>query len=205
MRRALGVLLAWFARLWVATLRVTVHGAGGLAAPERGPWVLAFFHGTQLLLHGLGRSRRTCVMVSHSRDGDLQASALSTLGFEVVRGSSSRGGARALRAMVHRLREPRTDAVFAVDGPRGPYGSVKPGVLAAARQSGARVVPAGAAARRAWVLSRAWDRFVLPWPFTSVHIVLGEPLDAAPDAGDQLGRTIAECNRIACDLAGVQQ
>ena len=203
MRRGVGVLLAWFARLWLATLRVTVHGAGGLDAPERGPWVLTFFHGTQLLLHGLGRSRRTCVMVSHSRDGDLQAAALSTLGFEVVRGSSSRGGARALRAMVHRLREPGTDAVFAVDGPRGPYGSVKPGALAAARRSGARVVPAGAAARHAWVLSRAWDRFVLPWPFSSVHIVLGEPFDGAPDANDRLGRTIAECNRLACELAGV--
>jgi len=200
--RRLGVLLAWLARLWIATLRITIHGGAGLDAPERGARVLAFFHGTQLLLHGLARRRRTCVMVSRSRDGDLQAAALRTLGFEVIRGSSSRGGARALAEMVHRLREPSTDAVFAVDGPRGPHGSVKPGALLAANRSGALVVPAGAAARRSWILARAWDRFVLPFPFTAVHIVIGEPIaEQGPDTCTRLAEAIAECNRRASALA----
>jgi lysophospholipid acyltransferase (LPLAT)-like uncharacterized protein len=190
----MGALLALVARMWLATVRVRVHGAEMLEG--EGAAVLAFFHGTQLLLHKLRRRKRTCVMVSHSKDGELQAAALRTLGFDVVRGSSSRGGARALAAMVHKLREPDTDAVFAVDGPRGPYGVVKPGALALAEKSGARIIPAGAAARRRVVLARAWDRFVLPLPFTRVDIVLGAPI-AATDGPEALAHAIAECNQSA--------
>jgi lysophospholipid acyltransferase (LPLAT)-like uncharacterized protein len=194
-RKLLGIILAWSARAWLATVRVRVHGADALAL--EGGAVLAFFHGTQLLLHKLHRRGRTCVMVSHSRDGELQAAALAALGFDVVRGSSSRGGARALAAMVHKLREPGTDAVFAVDGPRGPYGVVKPGALALARSANARVIPAGAAARRKVVLERAWDRFVLPLPFTRVDIVLGTPLAEPDERG--LAHAIAECNQLALE------
>lgn len=189
------MLVALVARAWIATLRFRVHNASVL---ERdGARVLAFFHGTQMMMHGLVRSRarRTCVMVSHSRDGEIQAAALATLGFHVVRGSSSRGAARALASIVKRLREPRTDAVFAVDGPRGPYGVAKPGALTAASRAHAIVIPAGAAASRAWTLARAWDRFVLPRPFSRVEIVLGAPLDHADT--NALSRAIAECNQIA--------
>jgi lysophospholipid acyltransferase (LPLAT)-like uncharacterized protein len=198
-RQILGTLLALALRAWLVTVRVRVHGAEVLSRdsdPGAGA-VLAFFHGTQLLLHKLGRRGRTCVMVSHSKDGELQAAALATLGFEVVRGSSSRGGARALAAMVRRLREPGTDAVFAVDGPRGPYGVVKPGAIALARGARVRVIPSGAAAKRCVVLERAWDRFVLPWPFTRVDIFLGDPVDLREGAEDRLARAIAECNQFA--------
>ena len=191
--------------MWIATLRVRVHGRDALDNAS-GARVLAFFHGTQLMLHAIDRGpgaaktrggglpRRTCVMVSHSRDGGLQAAALTHLGFDVVRGSSSRGGTRALASMVHKLRQPQTDAVFAVDGPRGPYGVVKRGALVAAKTAGACVIPAGAAARRALVLDRAWDRFVLPWPFTRVDIVLGTPVSLGTDAETRLERAIEECN-----------
>ncbi len=197
---AIGVLAAWLVRAWIATLRVRVHGAELLDAPH-GARVLAFFHGTQLLLHAIGRRRRTCVMVSHSRDGSIQAAALETLGFDVVRGSSSRGGMRALASMVHKLRQPQTDAVFAVDGPRGPYGVVKPGVLVAAENAGAHVIPAGAAAKRGLVLERAWDRFVLPYPFTRVDIVLGAPVKLGEGAGARLANAISECNDSAAARA----
>ena len=196
LRTSVGVLGACVARLWLASLRVRVHG-GSVLEGRRGPHVLAFFHGTQLMLHGLGRRRRTCVMVSRSRDGDLQAAALGLLGFDVVRGSSSRGGTRALAAIVRRLRQPDTDAVFAVDGPRGPYGVVKPGVLVAAEHAGASIIPAGAAARRRLVLERAWDRFVLPLPFTRVEIVLGPPFDLGADGPLRLELAIAACNEAA--------
>jgi lysophospholipid acyltransferase (LPLAT)-like uncharacterized protein len=195
-RRAVGVVAAWVAGVWVASLRVRVHGEALERLEGRGR-VLAFFHGTQLMLHALRRRRATCVMVSHSRDGELQAAALATLGFDVVRGSSSRGGVRALAEMVRRLRQPRTDAVFAVDGPRGPYGVVKRGALVAAERAGACIIPAGAAARRRVVLARAWDRFVLPWPFTRVEIVLGAPISLGEGADARLAQAIAECNARA--------
>ena len=173
-RAVLGAMLGVVARVWLSTLRVSVevHPSLALAASDR-PWVLAFLHGKQWPLLAWRRRRPTVVIVSLSRDGDLQSRALSVLGFTVVRGSSSRGGARALAALVRRLRTGGHDAAFAVDGPRGPYGVPKPGVLLAARRAGALVVPMGSAVRGAKIFARAWDRFALAWPFARVSVVLG--------------------------------
>lgn len=181
-RVLLGLVLGVVARLWLATLRVRLEVHPELARVADVPWVLAFFHGTQWPLLAWKRRRRTVVMVSHSDDGAMQARALSVLGFDVVRGSSSRGGARGLAALVKRMRAGE-DAAFAVDGPRGPYGVAKPGALVAARRTGAVLVPMGSAVRAGWgrrkVFTRAWDRFVLAWPFAEVAIVLGAPLAPA--------------------------
>ncbi len=113
-------------------------------------------------------------MVSHSRDGSLQSGILSRLGLTVVRGSSSRGGAQGLRGVVRCLRI-GSDGAFAVDGPRGPSGVIKDGVLTAARLSGAVVVPVTFSASPAWVFRRSWDGYTLPLPFARVAIVAGEP------------------------------
>ncbi|AKV02050.1 putative lipoprotein [Labilithrix luteola] len=177
-----GLLLGLLARVWLATLRLRLEIHPELEAVRDVPWVLSFFHGTQWPLLAWRRRRRTVVLVSLSKDGDIQARALGMLGMSVVRGSSSRGGARGLAALVRRLRAGATDAAFAVDGPRGPYGTVKPGASMAAKRAGGVLVPMGSAAMRAKVFTRAWDRFVLAWPFSTVSVVLGPPLDA--DAGD---------------------
>lgn len=185
-------MLGIVARLWIATLRVRVVESPALASLRERRWVLAFFHGTQFALHALARRRATAVMVSRSKDGEIQAAALGLLGFTIVRGSSSRGAAGALAAMVRHV-ERGGDAVFAVDGPRGPYGVAKPGAAAVAQRGDAVLIPAGCAAARAWVLTRAWDRFALPVPFSRVVIVLGAPV-SAPEA---LSEVIAECNEEA--------
>jgi len=176
MRAALGVLLGVVARLWLLTLRLTVLTSRELDAQRDKPWVLSFFHGTQFGLLAWKRRRETVVLVSHSRDGALQARALGLLGMVVTRGSSSRGGATGLRSLITRAREGERDVAFAVDGPRGPYGVAKPGALAAARALGAVIVPMGVYARNKVVLSRAWDKFQLPLPFSRVTVVLGAPL-----------------------------
>ena len=196
MRAVLGLLLGVVARLWLATLRVRLEVHPSLAEHAGMPWVLAFFHGTQWPLLAWRRRRPTLVMVSHSADGAMQARALGLLGFVVVRGSSSRGGARALSAIVRRLRRGDVDAAFAVDGPRGPYGEVKPGAALAAERSGGVVVPMGSAVRGGKTFHRAWDRFVLAWPFSEVAVVLGEPL--APKAPpESLAAAIRDMNRQA--------
>lgn len=171
-----GSVLGWVARLWLATLRVRLEIHPDLARYTDVPWVLVFFHGTQWPLLAWKRRRPTLVMVSHSRDGTLQAHALGSLGFLVVRGSSSRGGARGLAAMLRRLRRGDVDAAFAVDGPRGPCGTVKPGAALAAARSGGVIVPMGSAITRGITFARAWDRFALAWPFSRVAVVLGPPL-----------------------------
>jgi lysophospholipid acyltransferase (LPLAT)-like uncharacterized protein len=183
-RAVLGVLLGLVARLWLATLRVRVLVDPALAAAASRPWVLAFWHGTQWPLLAWRRRRPTVVLVSLSGDGAMQARALALQGLRVVRGSSSRGGMRGLAALVRVMRRDGADAAFAVDGPRGPLGVVKGGVVLAARATGAVVVPMAGAVRRGVVLRRTWDRFAIAWPFTRVDVALGAPIE--PDGeGDE--------------------
>jgi lysophospholipid acyltransferase (LPLAT)-like uncharacterized protein len=181
LRAALGVVVGLVARLWLATLRVRLEIDPALAGVRERPWVYAFFHGTQWPLLAYRRPRATVVLVSLSRDGTLQSRALALQGFRVVRGSSSRGGARGLAALVRVMRRERADAAFAVDGPKGPYGVVKGGALAAARAVGGVLVPMGGSVERGLVLRRAWDRFQIAWPFSRVTVRLGAPIDPSED------------------------
>src|SRR5512140_2172997 len=200
MRALMGILLGVVARLWLATLRVRVVSDPALAAVADRPWVLAFLHGTQWPLLAWRRRGATVVLVSLSADGAMQARALRLQGLSVVRGSSSRGGARGLAALVRAMKRGRADAAFAVDGPRGPYGVVKPGALLAARATGAVLVPMGSAMTRGLVLRRAWDRFALAWPFTRVTVVLGAPIEPTDDdAQPRLQAALAAVNDRAAD------
>ena len=196
-RSALGFVLGLVAALWLKTLRVRISTDPRLQA-EEGAWVLSFFHGTQFPLLAWRRRGPTVVMVSHSRDGAMQARALGLLGFTIVRGSSSRGGVRGLAALIRAMKRGCADAAFAVDGPRGPYGKVKEGALLAARSTGGVLVPMGSASARAWIASRAWDKFALPLPFSRVQVVLGAPLRAA--TAEELETAIATANETARNL-----
>ncbi len=203
LRALLGILLGIVARAWLWTLRLELEVDPALEGARDRPWVLSFFHGTQWPLLAWRRRRPTLVMVSHSADGQLQARALGLLGFLVVRGSSSRGGARGLAAIVRGLKRQSTDAAFAVDGPRGPYGVAKAGALVAARGSGGVLVPMGSAIRSGKTFTRAWDRFALAWPFSRVAVVLGPPLDGAAADVDSLAVAIRDANdRARGILAG---
>lgn len=194
-RSVVGFLLGILARLWLATLRVRVVLHPALEAYGDTPWVFAFFHGTQWPLLAWKRRKRTAVMVSHSRDGAMQARALGILGFEIVRGSSSRGGARGLASLIRRIRR-GADAAFAVDGPKGPYGVAKPGALVAAKATRAMIVPMGSAVAHGRIFDRAWDRFVLAWPFSRAVVVLGPPVD--PSIGPaEVSRAVWDANRQA--------
>ena len=185
-----GFLLGLLARVWLATLRVEVEIDPALRDRNE-PWVLSFFHGKQWPLLAWKRRRLTAVMVSLSKDGAMQARALSFLGFSIVRGSSSRGGARGLAGLMRALKK-GCDVAFAVDGPRGPYGVPKPGAALAAERAGALLVPMGSAMKSGRVFGRAWDRFALAWPFTRVAVVLG-----APTSGAELASAIEAANARA--------
>ena len=196
--RPLAILLGWVvgcvARVWLSTLRVHVAYDPALEGVRDRPWVLAFWHGTQWPLLAWPRRRRTIVLVSWSRDGALQARALAAQGLCVVRGSSSRGGARGLAALVAAMRQGGADSAFAVDGPRGPRGVAKAGAIVAARATGAVVVPIGGAVRSGVILRRTWDQFAVAWPFTRVDVMLGPPIDPTPDALGEVDRGIRELN-----------
>lgn len=198
MRGLLGILLGLLAKLWLATLRVRVVAHPELAAAEGRPWVLSFLHGTQWPLLAWRRRRATVVLVSLSRDGQMQARALALQGMQIVRGSSSRGGARGLAALVRAMKRLGADAAFAVDGPKGPYGVAKPGAVLAARATGAVLVPMGGAMTSGVVLRRAWDKFAIAWPFSRVTVVLGAPIEPSSEgARERLQTAIASANAVA--------
>jgi lysophospholipid acyltransferase (LPLAT)-like uncharacterized protein len=96
------------------------------------------------------------------------------LNFRPVRGSSSRGGREALAAMVAELSAHHL-AIHAVDGPRGPRGLIKAGIIRMAQLSGAPIIPVYISVNRAWTL-RNWDRFLIPKPFSTVWVRWDEPL-----------------------------
>ncbi|MCC6215751.1 MAG: DUF374 domain-containing protein [Polyangiaceae bacterium] len=189
--------LAWFLRAWVASLRVTVVCDPRALA---GPRVLAFLHAQQLALLAVGRPRQTHALVSWSADGALQAELLAAFGLGVARGSSTRGGAAGLRALVRRLRAGE-DAAFAVDGPRGPAGRVKPGALAAARLGRAALIPVAVAASRRFGVRARWESFEVPWPFSRVAIVLGGPVPAT-GGPERLERALTSARAKAASLVG---
>lgn len=138
--------------------------------PVEGPCVVAFLHGEQLPMIALHRGLGLVGMASRSKDGQLVADVLARLGYAVIRGSTSRGGVEALRAAERALREGGRPAV-AVDGPRGPLGTVHPGAEALARRADVPVVY-GRVTTSGW-RARSWDRFVVPWPFARVAVRYG--------------------------------
>lgn len=171
---ALGYTLGLSLWVWRPTLRIEVRGAANF----KRPCVLAFWHGRLLgvLMSNLGS--QAVSMASRSRDGALAAGALVAAGIRVTRGSGSRGGREALRDMRAAVGGGAPFAGLTVDGPRGPWREVQPGVVMLARWLELPVVPATFSASRSRVL-RSWDRLVLPRPFSRMVVAYGEPMEGA--------------------------
>lgn len=180
--RLVGLLGSLLVRLIVCTLRVRVIGDD--PPPSRGPGgrIYCFWHSQLLSLAYLYRNRKIIVMASRHRDAEYIVQVTRRLGFGSVRGSSTRGGARALTEALSRLAE-GADLAVTPDGPRGPRQQVKPGALFLARQSGAPIVPGAAVPQRAWRLN-SWDAFYIPKPFSRLAVVIGEPIYLAGNISD---------------------
>jgi hypothetical protein len=146
------------------------------------PHVFILWHEVLLPLLWHHRNQGVALVVSEARDGQYLSDLAASLGYRMVRGSSTRGGARALLGAVRELRAAGAVA-FTPDGPRGPRRELKPGVVAAAQRGGGVVVPVHAEADRAWRL-HSWDRFMIPKPFARVSITYGRPFGVSEgDAG----------------------
>ncbi len=178
-----GVLLRGLGATW----RVRVYGRQALL--DRGPQaarvVYTLWHGQMLPLVWAHR-QPTAVMISEHRDGEIIARVIGHLGFSAVRGSTSRGGARALLEAVQTLKR-GDDIAITPDGPRGPQHAFAPGALLLAFRAGASVIPLVAHVNRKWQL-RSWDGFEIPKPFARVTVVYGTPVQ--PEGAD--ARSVAE-------------
>jgi len=126
---------------------------------------------------------KPALMISRSRDGEMIAAVAERSGWHTVRGSSSNGGKQALKQMVEHLKKSGL-AGHILDGPRGPAGEVKPGIISMAHSAEAAIVPFYTNADRSWFF-KSWDDFFLPKPFARVTISFGEPiiLDKTEDEG----------------------
>ena len=176
-----------FIRIYTATLRLSViNEAPWKAHLEKGgkvlicTWHQQFF---SFIRHFKNyQTYQPSLMISRSSDGDLIASVANLSGWYTARGSSSRGGRSALAEMIERIN--RTGlAAHILDGPRGPAGIVKGGVIKMAMDTGARMVPVYAEADSYWIFN-SWDRFFIPRPFSRVTIRYGDMLPPVQPARD---------------------
>lgn len=184
------VVLHLLARTW----RIRIRNAGGWQRLRHDgqPFILSLWHGDLLPLLWVHRAEGVSVLISAHRDGEIVARVAESLGMRTVRGSTSRGGARALLELTRVLQRGHEVAVTP-DGPRGPRHALAPGMLVAAQRSDAPVVAIGVHASSAWRL-RSWDRFLVPRPFARVTVAYSDPLKvAAGNARDAL----AEAPRFA--------
>lgn len=161
-----------------------VRGAEHFQAVEaEGGFLFALWHGRMVAAMPSHAHRDYQVLVSPSADGGLVTDLLGSFGYGVVRGSSSRGGARAVRELQTHLKTERPVAVTP-DGPRGPMHGINPGLCWLARESGRAILPVGVACDRAWHL-KSWDRFTIPKPRARVVVTYGAPLRLGPNATEK--------------------
>ena len=175
-----------------ATWRVREINGGGWRQrrAEGRAFIFALWHGHMLPLVVRHRAQGVRILVSEHRDGEVIARIAGRLGLATIRGSSSRGAARALLAMCDVLADGGTVAVTP-DGPRGPARSFASGTIVAAHRSGAPIIAIGVAASRAWYL-RSWDAFMIPKPFARVVIAYSDPMFVeAADARAAANQTAA--------------
>ncbi len=191
---------AAFIRVLRGTMRLRFHGDEELRRWERDGrhFILAFWHRHLAFMPYVYRGPGVHVLTSRSRDGEMMARTLEHFGIGTVRGSSSRGGAMGLRGLLQ-IAASGADLGFTPDGPRGPAGEVKPGVLLAAALSGLPVVPVAYGATRCGRLG-SWDRMVIPLPFSRLEFVVGEPLTV--DRHADLDAAAADLKRRLDAVAG---
>jgi Uncharacterized protein conserved in bacteria len=164
-------------QIWARTLRYEIDDRlGAVGRPVKENYIGALWHNRLLIFPFVLRrffpDRRGAALISASRDGDLLADAIKRFDFDVVRGSSSRLGARAILQLTDVLAS-RRDVVITPDGPRGPAYELGPGIIFLAQKSGAPVVPVNMEYSRCWRL-KSWDRFILPRPFSKVRVIIGQ-------------------------------
>jgi lysophospholipid acyltransferase (LPLAT)-like uncharacterized protein len=132
------------------------------------------------------------IMISRSRDGEMIARVVDILGWRSVRGSSSTGGVKALKELRSLTRQGYRIGHI-VDGPQGPFGVVKPGLLTIAQFSGAPILPVITSAQRRWVFN-SWDRFMVPKPFSNIFVRFAQPIFVPrrldPDAFEALRQDV---------------
>ena len=188
-------------RLLVGTLlltcKVRFHGRESLdkLAADGKSWIFGSWHENTAVSVYTERNTGCAMMASDSKDGEIIARGIELCGNIAVRGSSSKGGSKAAKAMVRLLRNGHPAAITP-DGPRGPRHEIQTGILMISAMSGCPIVPYHFVADRQWVFT-SWDRHRLPKPFSTVWISIGDPCfvdrKRLSEEPDEVRREVTEC------------
>ena len=197
-----GWCIAMLVRTWMRTIRFEYHPQEGRYDPNdpgfQGRFLYCFWHEHILVPASQYARKDIQVLTSKHADGQMIARAIRALGFATVAGSSTRGGAEAVKEM---LRQGETcHLAITPDGPRGPRREVQAGVGYLALKSNLPVVAFGVAYSNCWRF-KSWDRFALPKPFSRAILVTGKPLVFAQEAGrGMMERAIQQVQQALDDV-----
>ena len=180
------------------------YGDSQKVVREKGPVILSLWHSDFLSsIYFYRYNKNIAAMASLSKDGDLITKSLDSLGFQTIRGSSSRGGARVLLEAVKKIKEGVTVA-FTIDGPKGPVYEVKPGIIKLAQKTGVPIVPMSLAYQNAIKLHN-WDGTRIPMPFSKTVVHIGKPLFINPSISIDEGCKILKSYMFECENLAVQK
>jgi lysophospholipid acyltransferase (LPLAT)-like uncharacterized protein len=174
----LAAIIVFFSRLLFRTLRIRLVAADPSTSPyltdTTESFIYCVWHDSVAFPMFAGRHVRTVALVSKHQDGSCLGRGLQMLGIGLVRGSSSRDGAPAMREL---LRLPAgKHVVLTPDGPRGPRRRIKPGLIFLASRTGRSIVPTAFAASRSWSLRGNWTNLIIPKPFSTAYALTGTPI-----------------------------
>jgi len=182
--RAAGAIGSWSVRRLLGTIDFHFRYADPMVNPEvarrlERPYIYAFFHEIMLFPAYYWAWPTMQILISDHRDGEYIARVVRSLGFGVVRGSTTRGGSRAVREMLDRVGQ--GNLCVTPDGPRGPRRSVQQGMIYLASRTGLPIVGAGMAFKNPW-RANSWDAFAVPRPFEPACCVTPRAVQVPPDA-----------------------
>jgi lysophospholipid acyltransferase (LPLAT)-like uncharacterized protein len=177
--KSIGLVGSWVLRLWMRSLRKQFDMSRSGVHPAdhtKERFIYAFWHENALMpavFYGKGH-----VLISHHADGEMITQVCKSCRLGVVRGSTTRGGIAAMMGLLEASR--KTHLLLTPDGPRGPRRRVQPGIIYLASRAKLPIVPAGVGYSSCW-RANSWDRFMIPRPFSTMHMVVDTPIVVPPD------------------------
>lgn len=185
-------MITLLAKIWFGTVRVKILNREVyekyFKGSRSGHIVAGSWHRHSIFLFYFFRNLGSrAIMISRSMDGELTARIATRLGYTPIRGSSSKGGGKALTAMMDFLNTSAEKRLCGtpVDGPKGPARQMKKGMLALAKETGALFIPMTCSGNRVFTLKKAWDKTILPKPFSRMVVDFDEPVFIPKDVTDE--------------------
>ncbi|MBU4037555.1 MAG: lysophospholipid acyltransferase family protein [Proteobacteria bacterium] len=188
------LIASWLIQLWFGTVRIKIinkeiYEEYFVNNNDKGNVILGSWHRHIIFVFYFFRKiKNGIIMVSRSNDGELISRVGNRLGYATARGSSSKGGRDALRAIIAFIKKAGGKPIFcgtAVDGPKGPARILKKGLLVLAKSTGSYFIPMACSGTKLITFHKAWDKTIIPYPFSRMIIKFGEPIVIPKDISEE--------------------